>query len=334
MLRKYLKKSTALVLTAFTMLTGSCISNINAMDAKKEKPSNINKYLKYTIAYALPCTIALVGGFNRGKQTEDAVRSRSERLDVLTMLEDYKNIDKLSKEDKKRLIEEALEGTISHDRAFESHAGKNVMIISWMPEKIDGQFILRWLDKGEKIVFLSGIIQNNIDMSMRNIIYLAELQKLYPEQVIILKGHSEIIKEHEIVYNFNVMTMVKKYLLKNKICSKGLFGGMGKMVSKIAKFLDNLPLGCEIVDEGSKKVYAISYYSPSSLLFGGKPTRKRLLNGNVALNRRKIETILSEDPVYVRAVCCPLIRPSCLEDNVHIRRISVERDGIELSKIN
>ena len=330
MIRKYLKKSAAVALTISTMLTGSCISNINAVDTNKEKTSNIKKYLKYTMAYALPCTIALIGGINYGKQLE--LKTRDERLDLLHLLEVEINLLQFSRADLIKIINNALNRTVKHKK-FERHVGKNVMIVKdfYKMAEISTQFFIDNLNKGTKLVFLGNIIgiRNEFDdgrTSLRNIIYLSELQKLYPEQVIILKGQNEILEESK--------RAAQKYLEFRDIVDRDTHSK--KLDDKIEKFIDNLPLICEITnnDKKEEKVCSFSFYATQAYCKEREEISRKCILAGKMRKECKLSTC-THDTIYGKSGFNQKSANDIYncDDCQYIRQVSIEKDGINLSEI-
>ena len=323
MIKKYLKKSTALTLAAFTILTNNCISNINAADTNNEKPSTVNKYLKYAMAYTIPCAIILANGIGIGKHID--LRTRNEKLDILKMLENYNNISlRTPKEDIIKLVNNALGGTAKHKK-FERHTSKNVMVIKnfYNIYDIDTELFLNNLKNGTTLVFLGNIVGRlnryyPDASSLRNIIYLAELQKLYPEQVIILKGQNEIYDESK--------NTAQEYLRCEEIYSK-------ELEDKIKQFIDNLPIACEIADKDDKeKVCLFSYYTSSTYCEKGEEiSRKCFLEGKI-----KIYGALStlRDSLYKGAGFNQYSIGRILNNQPYIRKISIDEYGIKTSEID
>ncbi len=324
-----MKKSIALALTAFTMLTGSRISDINAMDANKEKLSNTNKYLKYTMAYVLPCTMALVGGF--GLRNKVNVITKNEKLSILNVLQDDTNINRLCTTDLTMLINNTLNGTEKHKK-FERYIGKDVMVIRnfYYVDHIDNKFFVDNLESGTKLVFLGNIIGYKLvtreRQNLRNIIYLAGLQKLYPGQVIILKGKNEICRKNE--------GAPQEYLKSRNMYSE-------KLDSKIEKFINSLPLVCEIADDSQEeeKVYSFSFYPTQTYCKEQeKISRKCLVEGKM----RKENEVLSAynsfynyDTIYEKSGFNQLsnVYGDIGKDDLDIRKISIDRHGIKISKV-
>ncbi len=322
MIKKYLKKSAALTLTAFTIFTNNCISNINAADTNTGKSSDVKKCLKYAGKYIIPCAITLAIGTGLGKQID--LRTRNEKLDILKMLERPSDIMRLSKEDIVKLVNNALNGTVRHKK-FERHTSKNVMVIKnfyniW---NIDSEYFLNSIKNGTTLVFLGNIGGNDLvysydRASLRNIIYLAELQKLYPEQVIILKGQNEGLQSE-------TKGLAQQCLRHKDIESKGLD-------NKIKQFIDNLPLACEIADRDDKeKVCLFSYYTSTTYCKEEEISRKCFLEGKITTHRA---TSTSRDGLYGEAGINHHSINGTGGREPCIREISIDRHGIKISDVN
>lgn len=128
--------------------------------------------------------------------------------------------------------------------------------------------MIDYVNKGKTLVVLGDIISidPDNDHSIRNLLFLMELQRLYPEKVIILKGYNEI-------RGFSM-----EYGLTDSLYSSMDQLSLRKYLGEIRGFLLDLPVVCKVQVKsgvfGEPKNYLFDYSGISRSL------SKKLIEGN------------------------------------------------------
>lgn len=270
MIRKYLKKSTALTIAICTLVT-SCTLNING----KEK-MNIKQNLKYLI----PSGFALVAGCILGNAYSDRLRQSdrisgdnvekySETLECIKNIKDFRKLPALKLN---AYMDEMINNPLKCAK-FGSFEHNKILIFRKFYEEntLDKAWFLEELQKGTTMVFLGNIINDKNDngISLRNLIFLTTLQKLYPNNVIILKGLNETDRRCKDELPISISSYMRSCGIYNK-----------NTVKQMRSLLDNLMCACEISHEGSdgKEFRCLFSYQPVKFkMIENEPVRRNRL---------------------------------------------------------
>lgn len=246
MIRKYLKKSTALTIAICTLVT-SCTLNING----KEK-MNIKQNLKYII----PSGFALVAGCILGNAYSDRLRQIEKYNKTLECIENMEDFRKLPDLKLNAYMDEMINNPLECAK-FGSFKHNKILIFRKFYEEntLDKAWFLEELQKGATMVFLGNIINDKDDngISLRNLIFLTTLQKLYPDNVIILKGLNETDRRCKDKLPISISSYMR---------SCGIYNG--STAKRMRSLLDNLMCACEISHEGldGKEFRCLFSYQP------------------------------------------------------------------------
>ena len=256
-----INKSIAVILS-MCMLSTNFICNVDAHSKNNEKKSSFGSALKN---FLIPAGFCLGSGFIIGSLMNKMENDDKEEFkDNVGYLHYFLNIDE-NIDIVKHYIEFKLPEFLQHEK-FEKHnenSNNKVVIVrnmcgNFTSLKIDYLVsILNLLRDGSKIVFMGDIISDDTNPkansdSLSCLLCLAELQRCYPGQVIILKGRNESLGTGNIIADS----------LYHYLREKGM--NNERVIPVIKAFLNTLPLACE-VQTRYNRLY-LSYNGPEGTL--------------------------------------------------------------------
>lgn len=250
-MKKLLNKSIAMLVAASTITTG-CMLNVCAGDNKNEsKGGGFGQCLKYIIptGFAFSALGYVAGNLFPVEEviTPKAKVYNNGMYDLVELIK----YPEVSRKFVKNYFTNQWSKPVKY-RKFESYEinGRLVTVSNFRDsEGCHKRNIISYLESGFNVIFLGNILHKgtNDERDMNNLIFLMELQRLYPNQVIILKGVDDLLPNDERKIHENLY----KYVQANDMDEQD-------SVAKIRSFIGSLPLICTIKLLRSQRKYFFS----------------------------------------------------------------------------